>query len=120
MDYLTQATLFLELTENQRKLDSDHLIKASSPNSKNLRTGRLDFSEVFNSLENSESSSKKISYSKIKNTIREKIETEPVYKSPEQASVDLSQSYIANTAAIRILNNYYQSQRTITDSFRPI
>ena len=116
MDDLTRAALFLELTQAQRELDSEALIKASS-GGENLTTGKLDFQEIYQKL--SRKREQNIAHSELKKTIREETKIVPVEDSPQKASIRLSQSYLANSLAVKFLNNHYQRKRAVIDSFRP-
>ncbi len=118
MDNLTTATALYRLSERDRELASDHLIKSNAPNAKDLCTGNLNFGAA---LAEAETRGRKtdIHGSDMSEIINSHTETVKVRKSTREAAVDLSQSFIRNLAMVKLLNHYYKQDRTVLEGFRP-
>ncbi len=118
MDDRLSAIALVKLTERNRDLISDQLIKSTAPNASELCTGQLDFASTLNSLED-KSRTKSVGLSEIKESIQEHTETVPVRKSTREAAVDLSQAYLMNLSMVRLLNHGYKQEKTVLDNFKP-
>jgi hypothetical protein len=119
LDNKITAFSLYKLTEQNRNLASDHLIKANAPNAKNLCTGKLDFAAALNEIASESTSKELLRSSELNPIIDNHTQTVRVNKSVREASVDLSQAYIMNLAMLRLLNHFYKQDRSVLDNFRP-
>jgi hypothetical protein len=118
LDNQIAAFALYKLTERNRELSSDHLIKSAAPNAKDLCTGQIDFASTISELQNN-SQGAGLDTAKISSIIHENTDTVHVSKSTREASIDLSQAYLMNLAMVRLLNHHYKQERSVLDNYRP-
>lgn len=118
MDKQQIAFGLFKLTERNRELASDHLIKSTAPNAKNLCTSQVDFASTISEMQN-QGRTKDLTGNRISSIIKDNTETVHVTKSTREASVDLSQAYLMNLAMVRLLNHHYKQDRVVLDVYRP-
>ena len=111
------AFYLFRLTERNRDLNADHLNKSHAPNAKELCTGKVDFASVISEIDNNKSLAAQ--RGNLKPILDHNTSTVHVSKSPREASVDLSQSYLVNLAMMRLLNHNIKQEKAVVDGFSP-
>lgn len=106
------------MSEQNRILLSDQLVKANAPNSQDLCAGHLDFGSAFNEIA-SRTGKSGLKSSEINSIIGNHIQKSPITKSVRETSADLAQAYISSMAMLRLVNHFYKQDRTVIDNFRP-
>ncbi|MDJ0625719.1 MAG: hypothetical protein QNJ31_05055 [Candidatus Caenarcaniphilales bacterium] len=115
MDNFASSFALFKLTERQRDLAAEHLVKSNAPNAEELCTGRVHFDSVIGELEDKYKNKENPSNDQIRSIIRNNTETIPVRKSTRELAVELSQAYLMNLSAVRLMNHSYKQKRAILD-----
>ncbi len=119
MDNKLTAIALSKLSEQNRSLLSDELVKANAPNAKDLCSGRLDFASAFNEIASRGGNKSDLKNSEISSIIGNHIQKSPITKSVRESSADLAQAYVSSMAMMRLVNHFYKQDRSVIDNFRP-
>ncbi|HEY9886702.1 MAG TPA: hypothetical protein V6C96_05510 [Vampirovibrionales bacterium] len=114
--FLSTPYSLVKLTAKNRNFLADHLIKSNAPNAKDLCTHELDFRSIVSDIEDKESGASEENIDQILNN---HTKTVPVTGSPRELVADMSQAYMMNIAALRLMRHTVRQNKAAMDNFRP-